>query len=70
MKTFVYSVQIEVDGFGNDTWVAFLGDSHESCEKWIKEHYDYINANHWHGIRKYAIVKHKLNEEFNNYFSD
>ena len=68
MKTFVYSVQIEVDGFGNDTWVAFLGDSRESCEKWIKEHYDYIAANSCRGICNYAIVQHTLNDEFINYY--
>lgn len=70
MKTFVYSVQIEVDGFGNDTWVAFLGDSRKSCEKWLKEHSDYITANNWHGNRNYTIVKHTLNSEFKNCFSD
>lgn len=68
MKTFVYSVQIEVDGFGNNTWVVFLGDSRESCEKWLKEHYDYISTNSCHGICNYAIVQHTLNDEFINYY--
>ena len=67
----VYSVQIQVDGFGNDTWVAFLGDSRKSCEEWIKKHSDYIKETSWHGKRDYVILEHTLNnDEFRNYYDE
>lgn len=56
-----YTVQIWVDGFGNDTCVVFSSKDYHECEKYIENTECVRNESH-------AIVGQHFNKEFYNQF--
>ena len=50
-----------VDGFGNDTYVAFSSRNYAECE-------NYIKSAKWLKGRDYTIVGQHFNQKFNNEF--
>ena len=56
-----YTVQVMVDGFGNDTYVAFSSRDYAACE-------NYIRGAEWLKGREYTIVGQRFNQKFNNEF--
>ena len=49
-----YAVEIEIDGFGADTWVESIWKTKEEAERYAKERY---------AKEKYTIIKGRFGEE-------
>ena len=54
-----YTVQVQVDGFGNDTYVVFSSRDYHKCEEHAKN-------DKWLKDKDYVIVGQQFNKKFYN----
>ncbi len=59
-----YTVQLEVDGFGNDTFIVFSSNTFEDCMNFIKKGHPFYE------LDGAVIVPQYFNKEFKNKWTD